>query len=660
MGGIVAKAALLHDPAVNTSLASILINLASPHLPRVAFDKTFADYYHKINSQAKRLKEMGTSVISIGGGPRDLMVTSSQIVNPHADLNIISTSIPNVWRSLDHLSILWCKQFVIVLNHALFDCVNYIDKIPKITTNATAKLQALTYHLARRYSIKHLPPIMEKINFLPDGQWIEINTEQYTLDNWNAIKRKQNQEIYFIIPLRSANQQLNQLSIDIFNVEAKNWLFGCTLIEKNPLKACKWGWNLTNRTIRSPDYQHRLRKSVDLEPKELPTEIQMTHIVIRIPADDIRKKTPPIIHIDMYSRDLRIIRVNISGPTWLPSFMADIIAAYHSTVIKITRGSIRQFIAITGVTDAVNIMLEAIIDNEKNYSPGYVIIQMVESTNSTTIISQFYILNEKDIGRTNTLRLQTDSDTLSKLNKIEMIMSFDPRFSYRIRLRRAGLIDRIANFVRDRWHRLYPVTIGVLLLTIATRIDNTQYKISVAIIITGLASVWFGLYAEICVALGLLLVFGIATCCGVVFSGSMAHNLTARFLARALARLPVSWYGWLLRQDLEHLKYIATFFMIVLVSSSCAAVVMLLSVVIYFLTLTRMYEDYLEKLLMASFRGVASRFRKTQRNQIEKQQDEDNVDPTTNIINHLLLFMTWCLTAGSAIPTTLVWAKNYW
>lgn len=145
MGGIIAKAALLYDNKLNDSLSNTLITLAAPHISRFSIDKTLNKFYTDVNDNNTILKDMGISVVSIGGGPRDHLVTSTQILDVNADVNILTTSIPDVWISTDHLSILWCKQLIISIARTLFDLIDVKSK--KIYHQHDQKLASFSYHL---------------------------------------------------------------------------------------------------------------------------------------------------------------------------------------------------------------------------------------------------------------------------------------------------------------------------------------------------------------------------------------------------------------------------------------------------------------------------------------------------------------------------------
>lgn len=82
---------------------------------------------------------------------------------------------------------------------------------------------------------------------------------------------------------------------------------------------------------------------------------------------------------------------------------------------------------------------------------------------------------------------------------------------------------------------------------------------------------------------------------------------------------------------------------------------MIISVFLYFLNLTRMYEDYLEDLLMASLQhfNLIRQFRNS------RNDPEEHENTRQKIFNHLVVFILWCFTAIPAIPSVLVWAKNF-
>jgi GPI inositol-deacylase len=107
---IVAKGALLLPPNMNVSSASIIINLVTPHTPSLVLDSVFANYYYKLEKYLYKINDAGVKVVSIGGGSRDILVSAARTFDRTVDINVLSTSVLTVWKSTDHLSILWCKR----------------------------------------------------------------------------------------------------------------------------------------------------------------------------------------------------------------------------------------------------------------------------------------------------------------------------------------------------------------------------------------------------------------------------------------------------------------------------------------------------------------------------------------------------------------------
>lgn len=106
---------------------------------------------------------------------------------------------------------------------------------------------------------------------------------------------------------------------------------------------------------------------------------------------------------------------------------------------------------------------------------------------------------------------------------------------------------------------------------------------------------------------------------------------------------------------MSQLPFITAILVLSLIPVTCGGLAMLISVFLYFLNLTKIYEDYLEELLMASLQHFnwIRRFRNTKNNSGEHD------DTRQKIFNHLILFILWCFTAIPAVPSVLVWAKNF-
>ncbi|KOC65133.1 GPI inositol-deacylase, partial [Habropoda laboriosa] len=577
MGGVIAKGSILLTSNVNTSVANIIITLATPHTPTLVLDSAVATYYRNLENHLNEIKDAGVSVVSIGGGPRDTLITPTQIIDSAADINVISNTIPDVWKSTDHLSILWCKQLVLCIVRSLFDSVNYNQKPPNIFSKTEERMQALSYHFYQHASGKRLHFYKETVQFEPGGEWIENIQKHYVWTNKNLSKRTSS--IYLMIRL---NGQPNYLTIDTVNLESKDWLFTCTASRiEGQSRVCNWGWNLTNRTRILPDPLHRLRKTVDLNLQEIKYP-GVTHIVIRITPDDLEKYVA--VNVDLYSYEARLV------PTWgsLPLLKS----LFIKPQIKISNlGHIRYYATFDSIMDVVTVELKASECTDPKHNA---IVELLEPWSIGVTQIQFFTIVDNG---PKTMKIQTKYKYSNVSQNLRITL--DPACSYAINIQQGGIIDRIS------------------------------------------------------FALAILCVFVIGLCCSIIFLGSVAHSIAVRFLARAIT-FSTTWSDWLLG-GLNQLPFITAILVVSLIHVTCGALAMLISIFLYFLNLTRMYEDYLEELLMASLQHFnwVGRFRNM------KNNAEEHENTRQKIFNQLILFILWCFIAIPAVPSVLVWARNF-
>ncbi|XP_060811024.1 GPI inositol-deacylase isoform X1 [Bombus pascuorum] len=630
MGGIIAKGSVVMTPNVNASVASIIIALATPHTATLILDHTFANYYQNLEKRLSEIKDAGTSVVSIGGGPRDILITSAQILDPTADINVLSNTMPDVWKSTDHLSILWCKQLVLSVVRSLFDSVNYTQKPPKIFSTAKERMQALSYHFYHRASGKRLYSYKETIQFEPSNEWIENIQRHYVWTNKDLPKRTS--PIYLMIRL---NGQPNYLTIDTINLESKDWLFACTASNiQGQSRVCNWGWNLTNRTRILPDPLHRLRKTVDLNFQEIKYP-DVTHIIIRITPDSLENYIT--INVDLYSYNARLVPIRSTLPLLKNLFIIP-------QTKKSDLGHVRYYANFDNAMDVVAVELKAFECTDPKH---HAIVELLEPWG--IVVTQIQFFTVVDNGP-KSMKVQTGYKYSNVFPKLRITL--DPACSYIINIEEGGIIDRISCIVRDRWYLLYTTIISLLLLFLSTRINHGLEPTPI-IVITIYLSYCYNLMFECLVALAIVCIFTIGLCCSIIFLGSVAHSIAVRFLARAIA-FSTTWSDWLLG-GLSQLPFITAILVLSLIPVTCGGLAMLISVFLYFLNLTKIYEDYLEELLMASLQHFnwIRRFRNTKNNSGEHD------DTRQKIFNHLILFILWCFTAIPAVPSVLVWAKNF-
>ncbi|XP_078034051.1 GPI inositol-deacylase isoform X2 [Augochlora pura] len=618
MGGVIAKGSVLLTPNTNTSVANIIITLATPHMPTLILDRTFANYYYNLENRLNDIKDAGINIISIGGGSRDTLVTTTQLLDPTADINVLSTSIPDVWKSTDHLSILWCKQLVLAIVRSLFDSVDISHRPPRISSNSEERMQALKYHFHHRIYGKRLYHSKETIQFEPGGEWIEDIRRQYTWSSKNSSKRI---PIYLMIRLIG---QPDELTIDTINLESKDWLFACTASSiQGQSRVCTWGWNLSNRTLLLPDRLHRQRKIVDLNLQEV-NYPGATHIVVRITPNDLDEHV--LVNVDLHSYEARYVSMK-----------------RNMQIKKSDVGHVRYYTIIDNSINVITVELESECKDVTHNVEA-----IVELCEAEIGVSQIQFFTPIDNGP-KTMKIQTNYKQFNVSPYLRLTLN--PACSYKFNIQEGGIIDRISIIIRERWYLLYTTIVSLLLLLLSMRINQNREQLP-TIVVTIFLSYYHGLIYECLIAMAILSAFTIGLCCSIIFLGSVAHGIAVRFLARAIT-FSTTWSDWLLG-GLNQLPFITTILVVSIIPTTCGALAMIISVFLYFLNLTKMYEDYLEELLMASLQHFnwMKRFKSA-------KNPEEHEDTRQKILNHLILFLLCCFAAIPAIPSVLVWAKNF-
>ncbi|XP_012268324.2 GPI inositol-deacylase isoform X1 [Athalia rosae] len=648
MGGIVAKGVLL-EPNITISQVNTIIMLATPHMAALIPDTYIAAIHQKLKHSQSSFNNSGIVTLSIGGGPRDVVVNSNQVIDEIADLNVLTTQIPSVWKSTDHLAILWCKEFVLVVIRALFDTVYVDTKYPKINTDKDYRLKVFNYHFLERSAGKKFAQYKSKVQFDSGGEWIEDIRRQYTWKALDRIGTNNKSQVYLMIRLIGRQ---DRLTIQTTNLEARNWLFACTAssIEGNS-RVCDWGWNLSNKSRIMPGGTHKT-KIVDLDPVELKA-LHLTHVVIRVPASNFNKWLS--IGIDLHEKGER--RVNVGN-----KFNAIGLGFGKLGTIETSNAAIRYEVNLDNTTDSVLFKLSHPQCNQKNYRHHSAVELLEPGTNG---ISQVRLFTYHDT-TPKIFKLQTRNtakDNVPGIKSPILRFTLDPECVYTIELWHGSLMETVASAVRYRWPNLYGIIVGLLLLILAKYIDGELKLVNSAIVttITCALCLGLGIGLEALVALGIIHVCAAVVCCTVILLGSTVYNMANRFLARSL-KFSMTWTDWILG-GLNQLPLLSATILLAVVPVTCGALAMFLFLVLQFLKLVKLYEDYLEKLLLAILRfGILNRFRRTQNNHRSKEEDEkeDDGDSDGNqIAFQLLLFLIWCTAAIPAIPSVLVWAKNY-
>ncbi|RYP90376.1 hypothetical protein DL770_003523 [Monosporascus sp. CRB-9-2] len=138
MGGIVARTMLIM-PNYQPDSINTIITMSAPHArPPVTFDPQIVQIYEDINrhwrdSYSQQWADNNplrqVTLVSIAGGGLDTVVPSDyasleSIVPDTHGFTVFTSTIPNVWTSMDHQAITWCDQFRKVITRALYEIVD--------------------------------------------------------------------------------------------------------------------------------------------------------------------------------------------------------------------------------------------------------------------------------------------------------------------------------------------------------------------------------------------------------------------------------------------------------------------------------------------------------------------------------------------------------
>ncbi|KAK0645546.1 PGAP1-like protein-domain-containing protein [Cercophora newfieldiana] len=169
MGGIVARTMLIM-PNYQSNSINTIITLSAPHArPPVSFDGQIVKTYQDINSYWRHAYSQQwannnplwhVTLVSIAGGGLDTVVPSdyasveSLVPDTHG-FTAFTTTVPNVWTSMDHQAILWCDQFRKVLSRAIYDVVD-------VSRATQTKPRAERMRVFKRWFLTGMEAVAEK------------------------------------------------------------------------------------------------------------------------------------------------------------------------------------------------------------------------------------------------------------------------------------------------------------------------------------------------------------------------------------------------------------------------------------------------------------------------------------------------------------------
>lgn len=324
MGGLVARGLFVPSKVVDfdSNWVHTIITQASPHLePVINYDSEIDSFYKRVNEfwRNETREELSNVVlVSLYGGVRDYLVRSGLAnLNPWRSksrlLSILATqttSIPHVWRSVDHRCMAWCKELVLVTNRALFELIDPTTK--QVRGNKSERERILRFYFER--GIQDQDEI-DSLSFKVDRD-IEIvqTTEIFNLLASDKTLLQPNKDKTYAI---STEQVINSIEFDSLfvytNLNNINLLVLCKSFEKRDDQGqyiCSSGVDLVSRYGRlapsnvdtNRQFTLNLVNIVDL--KSLLITHGFQYLLINLPARKLNH--PTYIKFDFYFKQDRI------------------------------------------------------------------------------------------------------------------------------------------------------------------------------------------------------------------------------------------------------------------------------------------------------------------------------------------------------------------
>lgn len=300
MGGVIAKA-LFTLPKFEPRLVHTVITLGTPHQhPVLALDPILCSFYKKVNkywhSEAYSTRSNATlrnvTVVSVSGGFRDLLVRSSttSLQMPQSQaISVVSTSIPRVWVSIDHLCLCWCKQLVLVINRALFDMID--PSTAQISLSKEQRQRIFHHHFIQNPGTKQIYIGNSKKSSETDWKGMSpvvVNRRLWVFKGGQSAGTKANK--LYTFPLEEWRITHDAFLV-LTNLELDSWLFACKTSSSSP--PCSMPKELSHYAQLLPS-GHSPLKFVYLRLSDFP---EVSHFAILF----YPSKTTDVLKTEFYS-----------------------------------------------------------------------------------------------------------------------------------------------------------------------------------------------------------------------------------------------------------------------------------------------------------------------------------------------------------------------
>ncbi|XP_058468106.1 GPI inositol-deacylase isoform X2 [Malaya genurostris] len=240
-------------------------------------------------------------LITVGGGPRDTLVHDALTFSIFSDIHAMTYNIPKVWLSTDHVCIVWCLQFVLVVNR-------FLQSITQTNLTKTIFISDKTLKMKNAHT------------YFQGGSRVSVMNPRYAYsseDDWTENEQINLHHVFDkeIHPPRiqmislSSKPAHEYLKIDAVNINAKQCIFGCQATKMlNNISYCSTEIPLEN-AMRVLHFDDNKRQIVEVNLPDVKNKYpDWTHLLIKSPTT-----TKPLsfsIDVGNYSNRTRDITIS--------------------------------------------------------------------------------------------------------------------------------------------------------------------------------------------------------------------------------------------------------------------------------------------------------------------------------------------------------------
>ncbi|OWR55551.1 gpi inositol deacylase pgap1 [Danaus plexippus plexippus] len=662
MGGIIAKRLLTYPYTKNST--NIAITLVAPlKAPVINFDILLNEYYMQMDMEWMEYKLSNLRhdkiLISIGSGPRDMLIPAGLTASNYSHINTLSTAIPGVWVSPDHVSMVWCKQLVLVINRFLFDIVDTWTEQISINS-AYIDQKARQYFKANRSTTLDKSILRHNVSMQVDGFWYEDSRRIYQISR-PGIERT----THLMIRLVSFPQN-RFVAIESTNVDDKDWIFGCTAKDvHNNYRYCKEATSLSELSRWSgaaTDYGRRKLATIHLH-QIMEEEPQWTHVIVKVSPT----RKPIVLNVD--TNDYASRQIEVSAPS-------DYSFGKRVVIPETVPNSLYYELILSEFNLIHQAYLLYVEPTETCKGQYHVSAEVhVPWAQNNEYYHYFTPLKRSPMK----LRLFESNPNITlgqdATEKVKITLLLDPQCTFSVSIS-ISWYHRLAQLSRNYTPILVPYVAAILLLAARNNILNIQstgcpsihsalmsdsvrpYFVLVfaRLAITSFMSVpflsflfenasWRNLELQYFVrsllvlptymtALGIINIVALALLIIMVFSSQLAHRLLFRIVWRGGMGLAEK-----MAVGLQKVPMLVSAALICAVPLSCGAASLAAGATFYMFILSKMYEEYLEDYVYKLMAKLASRMcymfkgKKPKEDSKQCTQKEDNSKDITNSEN---------------------------